>query len=258
MKRNYYLWFFLLALAMMPWNAPQQAGAQEGVRVTQRNAYRNSVYARRCRVEARRDAPVSSTVEDRSEARSRAVRLARARELDPVLLLSRIAYGEAGTPQHGRNDDPTTPLVDEYEAFLAVMDSLRGEMTREEMMVRYAPRRVFPREEDVRQRWLSEVQLDGARPPSWPAPRNRRFHSYPSWRHYGCPRWLATVDAARAVLRAHPDDAGRGPCERRPDHWGGALDDHRAIRAGWDPVDCGTTLNNFWSVPSRRASSAKP
>jgi len=257
MKRNCYLWLCLLTLATLPWNAPLHAGAQEGIRVAPPDAYRNPVYARRCRVEARRDAPVSIAVEDRSEARSRAVRLARARELDSVLLLARIAYGEAGTPHHGRNDDPSTPLVDEYEAFLAVMDSLRGEMTREEMMVRYAPRRVFPREGDVRQMWLSEVQLDGSRPPSWPAPRNSRFHSHPSWRHYGCPRWLATVDAARAVMRAHPENVGRGPCERRPDHWGGTLDDHRALRAGWAPVDCGTTLNNFWSVPARGVS-AKP
>jgi hypothetical protein len=255
MKRSYYLWFLLLTLAFLPWNTPQHAGAQEGVRVTQRQAYRNPRYVQRCRVEARRDAPESSTVEDRSEARSRAVLLARSRQLDPVLLLARIAYGESGTPQPGRNDDPRTPLVDEYEAFLAVMDSLRGQMSREEMMVRYAPRRVFPRAEDSRQRWVSEVQLDGSRPPSWPAPRNRRFHPHPGWRHYGCPRWLATVDAARAVLRAHPTDVGRGPCERQPDHWGGAMDDHRALRAGWRPVDCGTTLNNFWSVPPRAVAS---
>lgn len=217
--------------------------------------YRNPRYITQCRRASRRDAEVSRVVESRDEARTRARALARSGELNEVLILARMAYGEHGTPREGRNDDPRTPEWDEAWAILAVMDSLRGQMSRVEMMVNYAPRRVFPGSETARQRWISELRLDGTRPPSWPRPRGRRFYQHPGWQGYGCPRWLATVDAVRALLRRHPDRVEAGPCDEVPDHWGGAMDDHRAIQAGWRRVQCGrgNTLNRFWVVPERAA-----
>jgi len=209
--------------------------------------YRNRRYVARCRREARRDAPAAITVEDRDEARRRARALARAGMLDPVLVFARMSYGEAGTPLPGRNDD-------DYYGMLAVMDAQRGAMSRVEMFVNYSPRRIFPMESDVRMRWIAELQIDGSRPPSWPAPRHVRRQTAPSWAAYGCPRWLATVDAVKRLLRSHNATVGAGPCTEVPHHWGGTMDTPRALRMGWRRISCGTTVNGFWVVPSR----AKP
>lgn len=212
--------------------------------------YRNPRYRALCRAASRNDAEVAVTIESRTEARERGLEEARAGHLDEKLVFARLAYGETGTPQPGVNDDPSTPLVDEYEGFLAVIDHRRGQLSRVEMMIQYGPRRVFPRAEDVRQRWIAELQMDGTRPPSWPRPRGRRFHDYPTWEHYGCPRWLATVDAVRALFRRYEGHrVGRGPFPEVPHHWGGDMDAWRAERGGWRTIRYRFTRNNFWVVP---------
>ncbi len=242
----------------------EDAGApSEGVSVArilaERPPYRDERYIARCRRESRRDAPASEVIEDRDEARRRARALARSGQLDPVLIFSRMAYGETGTPNPRHNDDPSTPNWDEAEAILAVIDNRRGRMSRIEMMVNYAPRRVFPKPGDERQAWISELQLDGARPPSWPRPRQRRHHGHPPWRQYGCPRWLATVDRVRQVLRSHPRTVAPGICEEVPDHWGGTMDRY-GFERGWRRVTCGRgfTRNLFWVVPSRDVEGEQP
>lgn len=212
--------------------------------------YRSPRYRAQCRRDARQDTQPAITVESREEARERARAAARAGRLDTTLIFARMAYGETGTPVPGENDDPDTPLVDEYEGFLAVMDHRRGQLSRVEMMVSYGPRRVHPREEDTRSRWLAELELNGHRPPSWPRPRGRRHHSYPTWRFYGCPRWLATVDAAREIMRTYRGRrVGRGPFPEVPHHWGGDMDNDRARRGGWRLLPHRFTNNNFWVVP---------
>lgn len=234
--------------------------AQEPVVVAVASApYRHARYQTRCARESRLDASPATTVEDRAEARARALQQARGGGLDEVLLFARLAYGETGTPVPGRNDDPSTPLVDEYEGFLAVIDHRRGQMSRAEMMVYYGPRRVFPRESDVRQRWIAELTLDGRRPPSWPAPRGERFHSHPAWRHYGCPRWLATVDASRTLFRHYEGRrVGRGPFPEVPHHWGGDMDAWRARQGGWRTIRYPFANNNFWVVPEATDSATDP
>jgi hypothetical protein len=214
--------------------------------------WRNPRYIAQCRRESRRDAASALSIFSKDEARERARQAARRGELDETLIFARMVYGETGPPQAGRNDDPGTPLWDEAVALLSVIDARRGELSRVEMMVAYGPRRVFPHPTSERNWWVAELQLDGRRPPSWPAPRNRRFHSYPRWRTYGCPRWLATIDAVRRVLRAHPSriEPGEGPCEERPDHWGGAMDQPRADSQGWRRIQCGTSLNRFYVTDS--------
>lgn len=231
------------------------ADAQEVLTAAQaggtRAPYRSARYQAICRRDSRVDTAAAVTVESRTEARERALEEARSDQLDEVLIFARMAYGETGTPIPGLNDDPGTPLMDEYEGFLAVIDHRRGQMSRVEMMVNYGPRRVFPRESDVRQRWIAELELNGHRPPSWPRPRNRRFHDYPTWRHYGCPRWLATVDAARQLFRHYADRrVGRGPFPEVPHHWGGDMDAWRAERGGWRTIRYRFARNNFWVVPA--------
>lgn len=239
-----------LALPQPTEPAPATVSVAEMQR--ERAAYRDPRYVRRCGTESRRDTPVAERVEDRDEARARARALARSGELDTVLIFARVLYGETGTPNPRHNDDPRTPLWDEAEAILAVIDQRRGRMSRVEMMVNYSPRRVFPETDDERQQWIAELELDGTRPASWPRARQLRHHEYPPWRQYGCPRWLASVDAARRVIRAHPDRIGAGPCKEVPDHWGGTMDRY-GFERGWRRVQCarGFTRNLFWIVPSR-------
>lgn len=216
---------------------------------SQTPSYRNLRLLEQCRREGRRNAEEATTKENKDEARERARALAVAGEFDLVLVLARVAYGETGVPR-ATNDDPSTPVWEELWAFLAVIDGRRGSMSRVEMLVNYSPRRIFPHPEDVRQRWIAELQLDGTRPPSWPAWRGARWHHYPPWRSYGCPRWLATVEAVERTLRLLPDRVEKGPCEEKPDHWGGARGvDDRALELGWRQVDCGPTRNRFWVVP---------
>jgi len=208
-------------------------------------AYRNPRYLRQCRRDSRRgDLPESERVEVKSEARTRARQLARDGQLDEALIFTRMAYGEEGTP--------TEDNADGYHAMLAVIDFQRGGMSRVEMMVNYAPRRVFPQTGDsraaTRQRWIAELQLNGRRPPSWPAHRSARWHSYPPWQSYGCPRWLATADAVRPLLRRYEGrPVGRGPCEEVPHHWGGDMDDH-SDDCHWRVIDCGRTADTFWVI----------
>lgn len=101
--------------------------------------------------------------------------------------------------------------------------------------------------------YLPHLRLDGREPMRWPttsmiAPEGlgpSRVRPHPSWSAYRA-RWLRLVEGARAVLRGDVED----PC--RADHWGGAMDDHRAERAGWVRAECAVeTANHFWRVPRR-------
>ena len=227
----------------------------ETVRAPEPPAYRRPRYIQRCRRDRWTGHPEAETVEVKDDARERARALARANELDEVLIFSRMAYGEEGTP--------TENNADGYAAMLSVID-FRRQFTREgmrvvrrprplsriETMVAYSPRRVFPRPGDgqraVHQQWLAEVELDGGRPFSW-RKLIYRNPGHPRWQHYGCPRWLATVDEVRELFLRYPEDTGRGPCEERPHHWGGDMDDH-SDDPRWRIIDCGATEDTFWVV----------
>lgn len=107
--------------------------------------------------------------------------------------------------------------------------------------------------------WLMELDEAGTEPRRWPRMRTRRVRTAqgmrivagpgPSWRRYRR-RWLDLLAHARQIVRGHI----RVSCE--PEHWGCPQDrlrqcrDHeRAVRAGWQLVDCGETKNEFWAVP---------
>lgn len=212
-----------------------------------RAPYRNPQYRLQCRREARISTFRAEAMESKPEARTRARALARAGDIDPVLFFSRIAYGEEGTPRPGRNDNG-------YEAMLAVLDFRRqhiGGISRVEMFAIYSPRRIFPHPETSHhQAWIAETELNGHRPPSWPRARGARSAIYPTWRDYGCPRWLATIDAVRELFEEHPDDIGTGPCRERPHHWGGDMDYHDDNPL-WRQIHCGITEDRFWVVDAR-------
>lgn len=93
-------------------------------------------------------------------------------------------------------------------------------------------------------RWVVGLTTEARRPPGWP--------SGLPWRGGYRELWLRMLEHVRAVLRGEVPD----PCPGA-DHWGGAMDDWRAERAGWERVDCSTpTRNHFWRVP--RAQGAGP
>lgn len=50
-------------------------------------------------------------------------------------------------------------------------------------------------------------------------------------------------------LRIVRGEMGRGPCRGFPIAWGGAMDDHVAIRRGLVRVDCGDTVQRYWERP---------
>jgi hypothetical protein len=82
--------------------------------------------------------------------------------------------------------------------------------------------------------WLEELDTSGTRPPSWPAGTH--------WDNYRG-KWLALLEHARDILE------GTVPVACDPDHWGDSRGDRsRAVRAGWTQIDCGSALNEFWSV----------
>lgn len=85
--------------------------------------------------------------------------------------------------------------------------------------------------------WIAYLQGDGSRPRRWPA--GLRWERYQE-------RWLRLVNAASQIL----DGKLEPRCE--PHHWGDRHEDReRAIRYGWQEVDCGDTANMFWRVPGR-------
>ena len=96
---------------------------------------------------------------------------------------------------------------------------------------------------DGRRDWLAGLRLDGSRPEHWPRGLSWSAHR---------PRWERAVQVARGVLGGPWArlEALAG-CEGPVDYWGGRMDDWRALRAGWEPVDCGPTTNRFWRVPRR-------
>lgn len=103
--------------------------------------------------------------------------------------------------------------------------------------------------------WLAELDATGTEPTRWPRVTTHRHgnrvvvSAAPSWIRYRR-RWLELLQHARAIVHGRV----RASCE--PQHWGCPQDalrqcrDHdRAVRAGWQLVDCGDTRNEFWQIP---------
>lgn len=122
-----------------------------------------------------------------------------------------------------------------------------------DMIRRYSGRALPPHESPYRsphrskrQRWVNELDCGCERPPSleiadaW-------------WRESYRPRCLAMCSRARALFAGRDPFAALG-CDvgTTPSHWGGAMDDPRAIMR-WRPVlvTCGDveSKNHFWCDP---------
>jgi len=90
---------------------------------------------------------------------------------------------------------------------------------------------------NARQAWVSALGFSLQRPEALP----ERY----DWQSFRA-AWRYRLEEAAALV-----EEPRNPCDGNPHHWGGAMDDARAHRAGWVRLECGPTLNHFWCVPAR-------
>lgn len=107
------------------------------------------------------------------------------------------------------------------------------------IMRAYAPRS-FNLERTDNHRWVSHLRSDFREPRGWSDVVTISW----SVRRDG---WREVYEYAGWLLRSEPPN----PCGIRVDHWGARyFRRNRHIRAGWIPIECGETRNQFWSLPS--------
>lgn len=164
----------------------------------------------------------------------------------PDVVLLRVFVSESGW------DSPA-----DQHGILAVLERIGGSSP--DGLVRgarlYSPR-TFPVEEhptgpsrrSERQQWVNELDETCSMPPSL------RGVSEKTWHYVYRRRCLTLLQRARRYLTGWRDPECWASTQ--PQHWGGAMDDHRAVKAMWAPVhvQCGdrTTVNHFWCDPRKR------
>ncbi len=153
---------------------------------------------------------------------------AHAQRMDDVLALGAVCVSEAGFDVHS----------DECSAIASVLRSRCRGCTMATAARLYS-RRVFDNTRRDSRAWLAHLRPDGGVPSHWP--------SNASWAQYRS-RWLGVLDLAGSILRG--DVVHR--CEMPPAHWGGIVDDRRARRMRLVRIDCGSTRNRFYVLPSTR------
>ena len=88
----------------------------------------------------------------------------------------------------------------------------------------------------------------------WVAHLTHNFREPKGWSETVSIPWSTRREGFRQVyehvgmlLRTNPPN----PCGIRIDHWGARyFRRNRHIRNGWTPIECGETLNQFWSLPN--------
>lgn len=91
-------------------------------------------------------------------------------------------------------------------------------------------------------RWVMELEDTCSQPPSWPERLDWEAHR---------PQCVLLFERVRAFVAGESID----PCPRAM-HWGGDMDAHRAQRAGWMPLACGTA-NTFYAETGGAVSAAE-
>jgi hypothetical protein len=179
-------------------------------------------------------------------------------DITDQLALARICVSEAGFPQRDRRDadeDGDTEewlITDDCAAIHEVLTrgAQRHRMRFQTFARAYSTRVFNPRREDTRA-YVANLTPAGGRPSGWPTDiwvrtsRGLERRSHAPWGQYR-DAWLALYEHAGQVISG---EIGT-PCEEDAHHWGGSMDTHRAVRAGWLELDCGNTRNTFWQVPA--------
>lgn len=148
------------------------------------------------------------------------------------LALARICVSEAGFQVRTRDCE----LI--YHALRS--RSRSGDITIG-IMRAYAPKS-FNRQRNDNHRWVSHLSHTFSEPKFW-----RETTTIP---------WSRRVDGFREVyefvgqlIQSRPSS----PCASRVDHWGARHFRRRTLlQRGWRIVNCGETLNTFWTLPERR------
>lgn len=145
------------------------------------------------------------------------------------LALARICISEAGFQT--RTNDCT--MI--YHALRT--RSRTGEVTLG-IMRAYAPLS-FNLNRTDNHRWVAHLRPDLREPRGW-----RETTTIPwSSRREG---FRQVYEHVGTLLRNRPEN----PCGVRIDHWGARyFRRNTLIRRGWTPIECGETLNQFWSLP---------
>ena len=148
---------------------------------------------------------------------------------DIHLALTRICVSEAGFQV--RTNDCT--MI--YHALRTRSNT--GEITMG-IMRAYAPLS-FNLNRTDNHRWVAHLRRDFREPEGW-----SETVSIPwSTRREG---FQQVYEHVGMLLRTRPEN----PCGIRIDHWGARyFRRNRHIRNGWTPIQCGETLNQFWSLP---------
>jgi hypothetical protein len=147
--------------------------------------------------------------------------------VSPAVALARLCVNEAGTRAFAGDD---------CAAIYATIDFRSRRLYRSTFLAglhRYSHRVTIDRGGRGRA-WIAQLTSDGARPLDFP--RSLR------WRTRHREWWLRTLDHARAILRGEV----RASCA--PHGW--ARSDVRPADPSAHPIDCGSTVNVFWSVPA--------
>jgi hypothetical protein len=90
----------------------------------------------------------------------------------------------------------------------------------------------YRREFTPRQQWLRSLSPTGTKPKGWP--------DGASWTRH-LPLWKAALERSDRWRQGKLRD----PCRGKAWHWGGVIDTPQGRMV---PVDCGKTLNTFYSV----------
>lgn len=99
--------------------------------------------------------------------------------------------------------------------------------------------KTFNKNRTDRRRWIAHLNHSAARPIGWEGnislPWSRRRDGY-----------IEVYNHVYDLLHTRPEN----PCDIPIDHWGArGFRRRRLLSLGWTIVQCGETLNDFWSLP---------
>ena len=114
------------------------------------------------------------------------------------------------------------------------------------IMRSYSPRS-FDRNRTDRRRWISHLNRTFREPRGWSETSTVPWSAYRQG-------YIQVYEFVGRMIETHPSN----PCNTHLDHWGApGFRRRQLLRRGWTLVDCGSTLNDFWSLPSRNSRGTR-
>lgn len=159
-------------------------------------------------------------------------------EVTPVLALARLCVNESGMRAYARDDCAA------IHATIAFRATYIYRSTYLDALHRYSSRVTVDRaraQDHGRRPWIAQLWPDGRQPEAWAASTPARWGGrHEVW-------WGRSYQHALDIMRG--DIMTR--CVMEPHHWARA--DVVPQNGTAERIDCGNTLNGFWSVPRYRA-----